>query len=225
MLMNSRWRASRPSVSASSSTNPLIEVSGLRSSCEAVATNSLFRCSSRARSDTSRTVQTCPRRARARAAVTASVRPSRFGRRPRRRARRQRDGQDAARLPVGCPATQLAGRARAARGLARGARCPSASRMTSASPRLRTVTSSRRRSASTRAAAAWTSSAMRLNDRARIRSSSGPSSVDAGVAVAAGESRAGVDEVVERAPHRGRRARRPAPARRGRPARRRPRSR
>ncbi len=42
----------------SSSTKPLMEVSGLRSSCEAVATNSLFARSSRARSVVSRTVQT-----------------------------------------------------------------------------------------------------------------------------------------------------------------------
>ena len=61
MSMNSRWRSDMFSgLRSSSSTNPLIEVSGLRSSCEAVATNSLLARSRRARSVMSRTVQTTP---------------------------------------------------------------------------------------------------------------------------------------------------------------------
>ena len=70
--------SSRPSPARSSSTKPLIEVSGQRSSCEAVATNSLLRRSRRARSVASRIVQTTPPagEASSRAAVTASVRPS-----------------------------------------------------------------------------------------------------------------------------------------------------
>ena len=50
----------RPPRRTSSSTKPLIDVSGLRSSCEAVATNSLLSRSSRARSVASRTVHTMP---------------------------------------------------------------------------------------------------------------------------------------------------------------------
>ena len=68
---NSRCFASSPSERASSSTKPLIDVSGLRSSCEAVATNSVFSRSSRARSEMSRTVQTTPSPSIS-AAVTAS---------------------------------------------------------------------------------------------------------------------------------------------------------
>ena len=62
---------------SSSSTKPLIEVSGLRSSCDAVATKSVLARSSRARSVTSRTVQTTPlgRRRPSGAAVTARIRP------------------------------------------------------------------------------------------------------------------------------------------------------
>ena len=75
--MNSRWRSDMPSEEcSSSSTKPLIEVNGLRSSCEAVATNSLLARSSRARSLMSRTVHTMPAWALpSRAAVTASERP------------------------------------------------------------------------------------------------------------------------------------------------------
>ena len=59
---------------SSSSTKPLIDVSGLRSSCEAVATNSLLARSSRARSLMSRTVHTTPSDSLPeRAAVTARV--------------------------------------------------------------------------------------------------------------------------------------------------------
>ena len=57
---NSRSRSPSACDRPSSSTNPLIEVSGLRSSCEAVATKSLFIRSRRARSDTSRMVHTRP---------------------------------------------------------------------------------------------------------------------------------------------------------------------
>ena len=54
---------------------PLIEVSGLRSSCDAVATKSLLACSRRARSVMSRSVHTTPPSGPARrAAVTASAR-------------------------------------------------------------------------------------------------------------------------------------------------------
>ena len=61
MSTNSRWRSVMFSGErSSSSTNPLIEVSGLRSSCDAVATNSDLARSSRARSVMSRTVQTTP---------------------------------------------------------------------------------------------------------------------------------------------------------------------
>ena len=58
---NSRWRADiEPGERSSNSTNPLIDVSGLRSSCDAVATNSLLARSSRARSVVSRIVHTIP---------------------------------------------------------------------------------------------------------------------------------------------------------------------
>ena len=75
---NSRWRSDMFSGErSSSSTNPLIDVSGLRSSCDAVATNSLLARSSRARSLMSRTVHTTPSDSLpSGAAVTASVRSS-----------------------------------------------------------------------------------------------------------------------------------------------------
>ena len=78
MFRNSRSRSARFSPRARSSTKPLMEVRGLRSSWETVATNSLLRRSRRARSVTSRTVQTTPSVGPpSSAAVTASVRPAR----------------------------------------------------------------------------------------------------------------------------------------------------
>ncbi len=77
--MNSCWRSVRFSlfVDSSSSMKPLIDVSGLRSSCEAVATKSLLACSRRARSVMSRSVQTTPPSGPARrAAVIARALPS-----------------------------------------------------------------------------------------------------------------------------------------------------
>ena len=76
--MKSSWRGVRLSfsVDCSSSMKPLIEVSGLRSSCDAVATKSLLACSRRARSVMSRSVQTTPPSGPARrAAVTAIATP------------------------------------------------------------------------------------------------------------------------------------------------------
>ena len=105
-----------PSERASSSTKPLIEVSGLRSSCEAVATNSLFSRSRRARSEMSRIVQTTP----------SPSRPSRGGDgeravvavddRPRSRAP-PRAAAAATRAPCDCPPARARAPAPRARGL------------------------------------------------------------------------------------------------------------
>ena len=72
---NSRCFSSSPSERDKSSTKPLIDVSGLRSSCDAVATNSDLSRSSRARSEMSRIVHTMPSPSIS-AAVTARMRSS-----------------------------------------------------------------------------------------------------------------------------------------------------
>ncbi len=171
MSRNSRWRSlSWPSPAASSSTNPLIEVSGLRSSCEAVATNSLLSRSSRIRSVASRIVHTVPAPSSRGAAVTSSVRPACSSACSPSRA--FSSGGRIAATPV--PGTN-SGTRTAARGFVRSA-TPRGSAITRPSPRLRIVVSSVRRSRRTRSVASSSATVIALNAPASSRSSPGPDS-------------------------------------------------
>ncbi len=173
--MNSCWRDVRFSfsVDCSSSMKPLIEVSGLRSSCDAVATKSLLACSRRARSVMSRSVHTTPPSGPAsRAAVTASATPSCWTvTSPVSAASSAGSGLWAlcARSPVCSRATSSP-----ARGfIATTTSC--ASQMTRPSPRLSIVVARRWRWDSTRAPATARSELMTLNDSPSAASSRGPS--------------------------------------------------
>ena len=188
--------------SRSSSMKPLIDVSGLRSSCDAVATKSLLACSRRARSVMSRSVQTTPPSGPPRrAAVTASVRS------PSRRtvtSPRQRVGELRA---AGCPApcasapTRSCGTSSLARGFSDVTRSP-LSQMTRPSPRLSIVVARRWRWASTRALAVARSAPIDVEataERPRAPSARRPRRARE---VAGGHPPRRADEVVQRAAHR-----------------------
>ena len=133
-----------PSDRPRSSTKPLIEVSGLRSSCEAVATNSVFIRSSRARSEMSRIVHTITPRPPSGAAVTASdpVVACRVNTSPRERVLplgQRRRGALRLRAGLEC------GHELACAGVDVRRRCRRSRTTTRASPRLSIVTASRRR--------------------------------------------------------------------------------
>ncbi len=140
---NSRCFASSPSDRDRSSTNPLIDVSGLRSSCEAVATNSDFSRSSRARSEMSRIVQTAPPPSIS-AAVTARICSSSLSTMTSPRSASSWPGSGESGPCDGEPGSS-SGTSSRARGLT-DTTVPSASHTTSASPRLSIVTARRRRS-------------------------------------------------------------------------------
>ena len=174
MSTNSRCRADIPSGErCSSSTKPLIDVRGLRSSCEAVATNSLLARSSRARSVVSRTVHTIAGGSSGSlAAVTARLRPpcstiisadsaaSSGGRGLSSESTR--------------PPTVSSGTSRAALGLAAAITEEPASVTIRASPRLSIVTSRRWRCSSICRCATSRSSPIALKAAPSSRSSRGP---------------------------------------------------
>ena len=175
MRMNSRWRSVRFSLSvvSSSSMKPLIDVSGLRSSCDAVATKSLLACSRRARSVMSRSVHTTPPSGPARrAAVTASVgSPSR--RTVTSRASASESGGSGLPAPLANEPIRSPGTSSPARGFSDVTR-PPLSQMTRPSPRLWIVVARRWRWFSMRSLAAARSAPIALKATPTASSSFGP---------------------------------------------------
>ena len=149
------FELSRSRSSISSSAKPWTEVSGLRSSCEAVSTNSSFIRSSRARWEMSRTESTVPPSwAPSFDAVIARIaspspRCSSFGSPPAsRRSIERRSARLASSSRIGVP-TSAQGTSRRAAGLA-SVTVPDSSRVITPSERLSSVTESRSRLSSRR---------------------------------------------------------------------------
>jgi len=174
--MNSFWRSFMFSGErCRSSTKPLIEVSGLRSSCEAVATNSLLARSNRARSVVSRTVQTTPSSSwplPSREAVTDSVLPPCSTDASRSSA--SSSGGSGLPWPSTRPPTVSSGTSSPTAGLTAAIVLEPGSVTINASRRLSIVTARRCRSASRRRPAVWRASPMALKAVASSWSSRGP---------------------------------------------------